>query len=69
MEFLLIFFYIAVAVVVFIAWAQIFSKAGHSGWLCLLLIIPLVNIILFFWFAFSQWPVIRRSNIDRPLSS
>jgi hypothetical protein len=69
MEFFLIFIYIAIAVFFFIAWAQIFSKAGYSGWLCLLLIIPLVNIIIFFWFAFSRWPVLRGSDIQHTLPS
>jgi hypothetical protein len=66
---LLIFFYIAVAVFVFIAWAQIFTKAGYSGWLCLLFLIPIVNIVIFFWFAFSNWPVRRERDTGPTLPS
>ena len=66
---LLVFFYIIIGVVFLIAWAQIFSKAGYSGWLCLLLIIPLVNAILFLWFAFSMWPVLRGRDTGHILPS
>jgi Na+/melibiose symporter-like transporter len=60
---LLYIFLSAVFGILFIAaWASIFSKAGYSGWFCLLLFIPVVNIILFLWFAFSTWPV--HKNVD-----
>jgi len=39
------------------AWAKVFSKAGYSGALCLLMLLPAVNLITFLWFAFSEWPV------------
>lgn len=52
----LVVFYIAIGILYLVGWAKIFSKAGYSGWLCLLWLIPIVNIILFFWFAFSKWP-------------
>jgi hypothetical protein len=35
------------------------SKAGYSGALSLLMLIPLVNIIIILMFAFSEWPVQR----------
>lgn len=37
-------------------WAKIFSKAGYPALLCLLMFVPFVNLIVFFWFAFSSWP-------------
>ncbi len=43
-------------------WSRIFSKAGYPGWLAVIMFIPLINIVLLFWFAFSQWPVLRRNN-------
>jgi hypothetical protein len=40
------------------AWAMILHKAGYSGWLSLIFLVPIVNLILFLWFAFfAQWPV------------
>ncbi len=54
---LLILLYIAVGVALVVAWAEIFVKAGHNRWLCLAMIVPVVNLIIFLWFAFGKWPV------------
>jgi len=54
---------LAVAIFVLYLWSRIFSKAGFSPWLCLLLIIPLVNIIMLIWFAFAEWPVSRGARV------
>ena len=37
---------------------MIFKKAGFSPWLCLLMILPLVNIITLWVIAFSTWKVV-----------
>jgi hypothetical protein len=37
------------------AW-KIVSKAGYSGAWSLLIIVPLVNLIMLWVFAFSDWP-------------
>ena len=50
---------IALAVVIW-AWSKIFSKAGYSPLLGILMIVPIIGLITFFWFAFSRWPVQRR---------
>ncbi len=44
------------------AYTRIVRQAGNSGWIVLLGAIPIVNIIAFFWFAFSEWPVRRELN-------
>jgi uncharacterized membrane protein YhaH (DUF805 family) len=41
--------------VLIIPYWRIFSKAGFSGWLSLLMIIPLVNPIVLYVVAFSDW--------------
>lgn len=46
------------ALVIFPHW-KIFSRAGYSGALSLLLFVPLVNLIVLLWFAFSDWPALR----------
>ncbi|MGN7612942.1 hypothetical protein ACQZV8_12750 [Magnetococcales bacterium HHB-1] len=54
-----------VAVAVFILlWPfwKIFTKAGFSGWLCMLLLVPVVNIILLYVIAFSDWPALKRTT-------
>lgn len=43
---------------IFAAW-KIVSKAGYSGALSLLILVPLVNIVMLFVFAFSDWPVLQ----------
>jgi uncharacterized membrane protein YhaH (DUF805 family) len=53
MHLLVILFIVALIV----PWIQIFRKAGYSGWLSILFLVPLANIIILFWFAFSKWPL------------
>jgi uncharacterized membrane protein YhaH (DUF805 family) len=40
----------------------ILSKAGYSGWWCLLLFVPIVNIIAPWIFALSEWPALQGRN-------
>ncbi len=48
------------AIIIVPAW-RIVSKAGYSGALSFLLLIPLVNIILLWVFAFVKWPIEKSS--------
>jgi hypothetical protein len=41
------------------AFVKIISKAGYSGWWVLVGIVPILNVIMFFVFAFSDWPVLQ----------
>jgi len=34
----------------------IFLKAGYSKWLGLLMVVPIVNIVMLYYLAFSTWP-------------
>jgi len=47
----------------FLIWAMlmvlIFRKAGYSGLQIVLLFVPVVNVILFIWFALTEWPIQR----------
>ena len=43
--------------VIMIPFWQIYKKAGFSPWLCVLMIVPLANIITLYVVAFSQWRV------------
>lgn len=51
-------------VISLIAWAKIVSKAGYSGWWVLIIFVPflgaLVALVMFFVFAFSEWPIERQ---------
>jgi len=39
---------------------MILRKAGYSGWWCLLGFVPIVNIVMFWVFAFAEWPSLRQ---------
>lgn len=43
---------------------RICEKAGYPGLMALLVLIPVVNLIFLYWFAFSDWPNMKRQ--DRP---
>jgi hypothetical protein len=40
----------------------IFSKAGYSKWLSLLMLVPVANMVLLYYFAFSTWPILASSS-------
>ena len=40
-----------------VLFAAIFRKAGYSGWLGLLMLIPVVNFVTLIWFAGAYWPL------------
>jgi len=47
---------VTVAITVLI-WCKLFSKAGYSWALGLLLLVPIVQIIMPFFLAFADWPI------------
>ncbi len=40
---------------------RILEKAGFDGWWTLVLLIPVVNIIMIWYFAFNPWPNLPKS--------
>lgn len=50
------------AVVVLVPFWKIFSRAGFSGWLSLLMLVPLINLIVLYVIAFSNWPARRDAH-------
>lgn len=50
--------YVAFLVLAIVATVKIVTKAGYSGWWVLIGLIPLVNIVFYFIFAFSRWPIL-----------
>ena len=48
---------------VFIAvFGRILQRTGYSRWWLLTLLVPIVNVIMVWVFAFAEWPVISRAN-------
>ena len=50
---------IVILALYFIPIVKILQKAGYSGWWRLIVFVPLVNIIMFYVFAFANWPALR----------
>jgi hypothetical protein len=41
-------------------------KAGFSGWYSLLMLVPVLNLIFIYYFAFSTWPIERPNRLAKP---
>ena len=39
-------------------YGRAFSRAGYSPWLCILMLVPLVNVIAMWVFACAEWPAL-----------
>jgi len=44
---------------------RIFSKAGYSGALSLLMFVPIANIVMLCVLAFAEWPIYQELNMLR----
>jgi hypothetical protein len=53
-------------VVVLIPYWVIWKKAGFAGWLSLFMLIPLLNIIMMYVLAFSDWKVVPVAQMQEP---
>lgn len=43
---------------------RILHRAGRSGWWAVLVVVPLLNIVMFWVFAFAHWPKIDPPAVD-----
>jgi hypothetical protein len=61
---------IVVAVLCVWAYWRIFTKAGYPGAMSIMMVIPLLNVVMLFFLAFSEWPVLKELKAlrDRKLS-
>ena len=50
---------------VFLAWMsfRVFRKAGRSGWWSILVLVPIVNIVMVWVFAFMRWPALEATRV------
>ncbi len=53
---------IVVAVVVTVPHYFYWKRTGHSGWWCLLMLVPVVNIAALWVLAFKRWPTERDAD-------
>jgi hypothetical protein len=61
----LLFVYIALAVLGIVAAVKVVTKAGYSGWWILIAFVPIVGSVFALVFAFSTWPVTREVEMLR----
>ena len=55
----IIFFALFATIIQIVAFCKIFSKAGFSWALGLLMLVPIANIVMFFFLAFADRPIQR----------
>ena len=48
--------FIALILIPLLVFIPVVRKAGFSGWWALLAYVPLLNLIMFWVFAFVEWP-------------
>ena len=64
----IIFILMIVLIYVWPFW-KILKKAGYPGWYFVVVFIPGVNLIAWFYFAFAEWPVhkaLKEAGIEFP---
>ncbi len=49
-----------------VPWWKIFSKAGYAGALGLLMCVPIINIVMLLFLAFSDWPILQKVRAAQP---
>ena len=55
----MIFFVLIITIIQIVAFCRIFSKAGFSWALGLLMLVPIANIVITLYLAFADWPIQR----------
>ena len=53
------FWMLLISAMVLLPFWRICTKAGYSGWLSLLVLIPVVNVVFVYFLGFSEWPSLR----------
>lgn len=46
--------------IIVVPFYQLWKRTGHNGWISLLMLVPLVNLIMLYVLAFKEWPALRR---------
>ena len=58
-----VFVLLVVVVIKAVIFCKIFSKAGYSWALGLLMLVPIANIIMLFVLAFADWPILKELRV------
>jgi hypothetical protein len=60
------FFGLMISIVVVIPYWFIFKKAGFSPFLAVLMVLPLINLVMLYFLAFSRWNVVPAAAMVYP---
>lgn len=52
-----VFMVVIYAAILIVPFWKIWGRAGHSPWISLLMLIPIVNLITLYVLAFKEWPL------------
>lgn len=63
----LLMLFVILSFVVFDTWLniKILKKAGYSKWWAATILVPYVNIIMIWLFAFSKWPALQNDTHNK----
>ncbi len=50
---------LVISIIVALVYCKVFSKAGFSWALGLLMLVPVANVVMLFYLAFADWPIHR----------
>ena len=51
------------AVLVVVPFYQLWKRTGHNGWMALLMLIPIVNVVMLYLLAFKEWPALPKQDV------
>jgi len=54
--------YAVILLVIVWAYVRIIRRTGYSGWWILAGLVPIFNVVMFFLWAFREWPIQRELN-------
>jgi len=57
---------VIMGLIIVIPFWKIFQKAGFNAMLSILMLIPFVNLIMIFYLAFTEWPVLKGKQPPQP---
>lgn len=49
---------LAMAAIVVAPFYQLWKRTGHSGWISLTVLVPVLNVIMIYVLAFKEWPAL-----------
>lgn len=55
---------LVIGIVVAIPAWRICQRTGYPGWMGLLILIPVINLFLLYFIAFSEWPADKQGGPD-----